>query len=525
MRPLSDMSSKINSSTRKALPLECAGALHMADKTSTQHQLLKEIVEGVGDVLAQRCAGEVRATAIQSLAEHLQAWKSPTMARFKTEGQGFASFHDTIRAAEFLVAERREEDASRSRKRKSSGHGETVLSSITGKHWQRPVSFVQLGAAVAELWRHPPVTLVTSFCIAYIHLRIGLRLWRQHHPTENFDSEKLRVGGERVSSLLLTENWAKEYIVKKKKLTLPVTALNTCLLTNLHDISPLLDPVQVRVAENIGAMASGQNVREYLASVLRGTILVHATRRFEFSSILRGRSLRTEEDLMSFICNRADADMSLSRRATSEGRIPFGAESQAFIIAGRSNIADTFEGGQYFQEFTASLDVLASGFDEQGRPVSGVMDADLLDRIWGELRRIKGFGAMQNDGVADGPKSLGGFILKNIVFQGLRCFLHQCGFEWRESNILLAGPNPLKLLPLPAAACCCLLLVSAAACCCLQLPAAAAGCLPAAACCWCCCWWLLLLLLWCCCNQTASKARNKQPDTLFETHPKQQNTT
>ena len=52
---------------------------------------------------------------------------------------------------------------------------------------------------------------------------------------------------------------------------------------------------------------------------------------------------------------------------------------------------------------------------------------------------------MQNDGVADGPKSLGGFILKNIVFQGLRCFLHQCGFEWRESNILLAGPNPLKL--------------------------------------------------------------------------------
>ena len=345
----------------------------MADKTSTQHQLLKEIVEGVGDVLAQRCAGEVRATAIQSLAEHLQAWKSPTMARFKTEGQGFASFHDTIRAAEFLVAERREEDASRSRKRKSSGHGETVLSSITGKHWQRPVSFVQLGAAVAELWRHPPVTLVTSFCIAYIHLRIGLRLWRQHHPTENFDSEKLRVGGERVSSLLLTENWAKEYIVKKKKLTLPVTALNTCLLTNLHDISPLLDPVQVRVAENIGAMASGQNVREYLASVLRGTILVHATRRYEFSSILRGRSLRTEEDLMSFTCNRADADMSLSRRATSEGRIPFGAESQAFIIAGRSNIADTFEGGQYFQEFTASLDVLASGFDEQGRPVSGVM--------------------------------------------------------------------------------------------------------------------------------------------------------
>ena len=94
-----------------------------------------------------------------------------------------------------------------------------------------------------------------------------------------------------------------------------------------------------------------------------------------------------------------------------------------------------------------------------------------------------------------------------------------------------------RCLPLPAAACRCLLLpllVSAAACCCLLLPGAAccylllpaAACLLllAAACCWCCCWWLLLLL-WCCCNQTASKARNKQPDTLFETYPKQQNTT
>ena len=113
-------------------------------------------------------------------------------------------------------------------------------------------------------------------------------------------------------------------------------------------------------------------------------------------------------------------------------------------------------------------------------------------------------------------------------------------------------------LLLPAAACCCLLLpaccslllpllVSAGVCCCLLLPAAACRCLllPAAPCCClllpaapCCCLLLVLLLaaaaaaaaaavvlLCCCCNQTASKARNKQPDTLFETHPKQQNTT
>ena len=115
---------------------------------------------------------------------------------------------------------------------------------------------------------------------------------------------------------------------------------------------------------------------------------------------------------------------------------------------------------------------------------------------------------------------------------------------------LLKPYYKIETLPLPAAACCCLLpaaaccclllpaagccwLLLAAACCCLLLPAAACCCLllhaagrscllPVAACCWCCYWWLLLLLLWCCCNQTASKARNKQPDTLFETHPKEQ---
>ena len=73
-------------------------------------------------------------------------------------------------------------------------------------------------------------------------------------------------------------------------------------------------------------------------------------------------------------------------------------------------------------------------------------------------------------------------------------------------------PSPHRnTMPLKAAAAC--LLLPAAPCCCLllvQLLVAAAA---------------AVVLLWCCCNQTASKARNKQPDTLFETHPKQQNTT
>jgi len=76
------------------------------------------------------------------------------------------------------------------------------------------------------------------------------------------------------------------------------------------------------------------------------------------------------------------------------------------------------------------------------------------------------------------------------------------------------------------------LLVSAAACCCLLLPAAAC-CLLLPAAPYCCLLLVLLLvaaaagvvLLSCCCNQTAPKARNKQPDILFETHPKQQTTT
>ena len=65
-------------------------------------------------------------------------------------------------------------------------------------------------------------------------------------------------------------------------------------------------------------------------------------------------------------------------------------------------------------------------------------------------------------------------------------------------------PSPHRnTMPLKAAAAC--LLLPAAPCCCLllvQLLVAAAA---------------AVVLLWCCCNQTASKARNKQPNTLFET--------
>ena len=59
----------------------------------------------------------------------------------------------------------------------------------------------------------------------------------------------------------------------------------------------------------------------------------------------------------------------------------------------------------------------------------------------------------------------------------------------------------------------------AEAACCLLLPAAGAA---TGGCSCCCCCGAAVVLLWCCCNQTASKARNKQPDTLFETHPKEQ---
>ena len=46
-----------------------------------------------------------------------------------------------------------------------------------------------------------------------------------------------------------------------------------------------------------------------------------------------------------------DADLSLQRKATSEGRIPFGTESKIMVVIGRSNIMDTFDGGQYCGQF------------------------------------------------------------------------------------------------------------------------------------------------------------------------------
>ena len=150
----------------------------------------------------------------------------------------------------------------------------------------------------------------------------------------------------------------------------------------------------------------------------------------------------------------------------------------------------------------------------------------------------------------------------------ISCQKRRKGTPKKGLTSLLKPYYKIETLPLPAAACCCLcwcLLLPAAACCCLRLPAACCCLLlPAAACCagaaaGGCCWTLkkgLTSLLKpyykietlplpaaaCCClllpaaasagvcrclllPAAASKARNKQPDTLFETHPKQQNTT
>ena len=94
--------------------------------------------------------------------------------------------------------------------------------------------------------------------------------------------------------------------------TLPasVTTLQSCLMLNLHDVSPLQDAVQQRVAENLSAMArEGRTLRQYFSSVLRGIMFVHATRKYELSAILRGRDLLQEEDVYEVIRRRRDADL------------------------------------------------------------------------------------------------------------------------------------------------------------------------------------------------------------------------
>ena len=75
---------------------------------------------------------------------------------------------------------------------------------------------------------------------------------------------------------------------------------------------------------------------------MKRIMFVHATRKYELSAILRGRDLLQEEDVYEVIRRRRDADLSLQRKATSEGRIPLGTESKIIFVIGRSNIMDTF---------------------------------------------------------------------------------------------------------------------------------------------------------------------------------------
>ena len=97
------------------------------------------------------------------------------------------------------------------------------------------------------------------------------------------------------------------------------------LMLNLHSVDSIDDPVQVAVRKSLlaclgsgGADGSPLHDLDYLRSVLRGVLMIHSTRHYEYSACVVNRKLDSETAILD--CFRTGADMTLLHRPTSEGR-------------------------------------------------------------------------------------------------------------------------------------------------------------------------------------------------------------
>ena len=117
----------------------------------------------------------------------------------------------------------------------------------------------------------------------------------------------------------------------------------------------------------------------------------------------------------------------------------------------RSNVMDTFEGGALQKNLEEVVSLLLTAFetmpDENTVQFTPIVDGDgpLLDACWIALQNIKGFGAIRN---LPDNETCSGFILKNVVAQGLRCILRSLGVSPSPVSFFVSGPNPRKLVSL-----------------------------------------------------------------------------
>ena len=216
--------------------------------------------------------------------------------------------------------------------------------------------------------------------------------------------------------------------------------VNTCSVLSLHCVDSIDDPVQRSVRSNIlacGCHDGSASSARYLSSVLRAVLIVHATRRYEYSACFRGAVLDNQENVYRCLVDNSP-DRSLGRRLTTEGHFLCGKASNVFMVLAKSNVMDTLEGGDYVDDFRAIVDKLSQAVRDF-QP--GHEDAPVLDFAWERIKNWKGFGGRRNEQGG----GMSGFVAKNVVYQGMRNVMHALGFARGASRMFVSGPNPCKL--------------------------------------------------------------------------------
>ena len=164
---------------------------------------------------------------------------------------------------------------------------------VNGASWRRPLRFDVLSRAFQSLWGKEPQTAIPLLSSGYLKLRVALRLFQHNGEVDprKFCLNEVEVDGDAghwalQRKLLSTENTRKQNVVNGAILPLRVSALSTCLLLNLHDLSPLFDPVQLEVAKNLTSVDATGAFEDYIRSAMRAVMFIHTTRRYEYSSCL-----------------------------------------------------------------------------------------------------------------------------------------------------------------------------------------------------------------------------------------------
>ncbi|CAK0887267.1 unnamed protein product, partial [Prorocentrum cordatum] len=93
------------------------------------------------------------------------------------------------------------------------------------------------------------------------------------------------------------------------------------------------------------------------------------------------RLLTVGDDWDWFVRSAGNAYPRLKRKLTSEGSFFCGSGSEPAMLVGRSNVLDTFPGGQYRAEFEHTVAEFCAGLDVSVRgPVPRCGDAEVLQR-------------------------------------------------------------------------------------------------------------------------------------------------